>query len=223
VQRRRLAALDQPAQGGSQVVQVARQHVEPDGLLGATQVPQGLVDKTAEVLGVGVADRFGVAARLEPFARELAHGLEQAEADLAIAVVDAEEQVALDQVSQDVEDARGVRAADGLGGFERGAAGENGHALEHPLLFGRQQGVAPGDRFAQGAVALRRVAQARLQIEPALEAQRDRGRRDKARARGGKLDRQRQTVEFHADFGQGAGVVAAQGEVRPNGAGALDE
>src|SRR5262249_46367287 len=81
----------------------------------------------------------------------------------------------------------------------------------------------PGDGFAQGAVALRCVSQAGLEVEAALQAQRDGRRRHEARARGGKLDGQGQAVQLDADFGKGAGVVAAKGEVRAHGARALNK
>ena len=83
-----------------------------------------------------------------------------------------------------------------LDGGERRAAGERRERPQAALVVGEQQVVAPADRRLQRAAALgpaaRRVAQhAEAVVEPAGDLL----DRQRLRARGGQLDRQRQTVE----------------------------
>jgi hypothetical protein len=159
----------------------------------------------------------------QSFEGELAHRLQETEAHLAAArlVVDAEQQVALHERGEHVE---GMwRRADCLGGFERAATEEDRQAREGHLLVGREERVTPGDRLAQGPVALGDVAHGRLQVEPALQPGQEHCRGQEARSRRRQLDRQWQTIESNAQLGDGARVVRGEAEGRAHGTRALHE
>ena len=117
-----------------------------------------------------------------------------------------------------------LEAADGLGGVEREAAGEDAELGEQPLRRRVEQVVAPVDRAAQRLLAARDVARAGAEeVEPAREAVEDRGGGEDLAAGGGELDRQRQAVEARADLLDQPLVVLAEREPRVDGAGAALE
>ena len=94
----------------------------------------------------------------------------------------------VDERSGHVE--RGV--ADGNGGLERAAAGEDRQAREQALLVGVEELVAPADGVAKGLMACRLVARAAAQeIEALVEPLEHRLRRKELRPRRGELERER--------------------------------
>ena len=104
------------------------------------------------------------------------------------------------------------------------AVGEDRQPLEHPLLGGFEQRVAPFDRRPEGLLALGHVAgRAAEELEAAAEPVAQRLRREQAEAGGRELDRERQAVEPAADLGDRRGVVVGHVEVGAHGAGAVDE
>ncbi len=104
------------------------------------------------------------------------------------------------------------------------APGEHGHALERAPLGLRQQPVGPVDRGAQRPVALALArARAREQREALVEVTRDLRGRERAAARRGELDGERQAVEPAADARHRLGVGGVELEVPARRAGAVDE
>ncbi|HEX5506478.1 MAG TPA: hypothetical protein VFW96_27925, partial [Thermomicrobiales bacterium] len=105
--------------------------------------------------------------------------------------------------------------ADGFGGLDGAAAREDGQAPEEGALVLVQQGLAPGDRGAEGPLARGEVGRAAGQHrQPARQPGEQRRRRQQRHARGGELERQRQAVQPGADRGDGARVGGRGGEVR---------
>ena len=94
-------------------------------------------------------DRVAVGVLGQPFERVLPHGFEHEQA----LVVRGQQLLGHERV-QDVE--RG--ASDGLGRRHGGASGEDGHVRERAALLAREQVIAPVDRRAQRALALRSIA-----------------------------------------------------------------
>ena len=93
---------------------------------------------------------------------------------------------------EDVETEVTGGIANPLGGLKRAAADEDAEPTKEHLLLGREQIVAPGDRRAQGPLALRCVAGAvRQQPQSVIEASQHRLRREHFASRGSELDRQR--------------------------------
>ena len=96
---------------------------------------------------MGAAGGLGLAALVEAVERVLAHGLEHAEAAGA-----ARQQAVLDERGDAVER---LEPADGLGGLQRAAAGEDAEALEGRARGRVEQVVAPADRRPQRLLAER--------------------------------------------------------------------
>jgi hypothetical protein len=91
--------------------------------------------------------------------------------------------------------------ADGLGGFERPIANEDGQVTEQPLLRLVEQLIAPGHRVTERPLPRWHVTWAgRQQRQPALEAGQHNHRRQHAKLRGHQLDCERQTVQPSADL-----------------------
>ena len=109
-----------------------------------------------------------------------------------------------------------VSTADLLGVLEAERPGEDRQPPEQLLLVRGQQRVAGLDR------RLERTAPAE-DAEAVLEPLGDRGRRKRAHARGGKLNRERQAIDPVADLGDGVALGGVGDPVRPCRGGALHE
>ena len=152
--------------------------------------------------------------RCQPLERVLADGLEHPEARL-VAGRPARPAGGSRRAATPTPSSTSVPAPrDRLGRVDGEAADEHAEAREQGLLVGAQQVVAPLDRRAQRAVAVRQVGRAALEeVEPAAEPGHDRPRREHDDPRGGELQRQRQAPEEDAELGDVAGVRLGQGEL----------
>ncbi len=143
-------------------------------------------------------DGRGVAAQRQLFARVLADGFEHHVARAVVAFVEHHERL-LDQRLQQVKHVLAgerLRAAYVLGRGEIEAADEHAKPVEHDLLFGREQLVRPVDQRAQGLLPLLQDARAAgQQLVAVLQAGIDVGDGQRADARGGELDRERDAFE----------------------------
>ncbi len=84
--------------------------------------------------------------------------------------------------------------------------------------------MAPGDRGAQRLLACRQVPRAACQqAQGAAQPLEDNLRREQFAACRGKLDRQRQAIQPHANLGHGRRVGVRNGEIRPHRLRSLDE
>ena len=127
----------------------------------------------------------------------------------------------------------GRRFADGPGHSGRGRdgldganvrVGEDRQALEHPLLGGLEERVAPVDRGPERLLALGDVARrAAEELEAAAQAIAQRLGREQAEASRGELDGEREPVEPAADLDDRRRVVVGDREVGPDGARPVDE
>ena len=127
----------------------------------------------------------------------------------------------------------GRRLADGPGHSGRGRdgldgadvrVGEDRQALEHPLLGGLEERVAPVDRGPQRLLALGDVARrAAEELEAAAQAIAQRLRREEAETSRGELDGEREPVEPAADLDDRRRVVVGDREVGPDRARPVDE
>ena len=104
------------------------------------------------------------------------------------------------------------------------AAREHRQPREHPLLVVEQQVVAPVDDGLQGLLARQRRARAAgQQPEPVVQAGEDLVGRERTRAGGRQLDRQRQAVEAGADLADRPGEVVGELEASTGGRRSGDE
>ena len=111
-----------------------------------------------------------------------------------------------------------------LGRRQRAPAGEDAELREHRSLLVVEQPVAPVQRGAHRSVAIGRVARRGTEArQHAVEPERDLLRRLGAGARGGQLDRQRQTTDARAHRGDRLGVLRGHAKRRVARAGAGDE
>jgi hypothetical protein len=141
----------------------------------------------------------------QPLERVLAHGLED-----VVPVGGVLEQALIHERVELVFAGAGHRMR------RRGVAAADEHAAtgEQLALAVGEQGVAPVERRAQGLLALRDVARA---VGGQLERRDHLCGRELAAARGGELDRQRQSVEPGADVDHRGRVVGAQLEAVSGG------
>ena len=178
-----------------------------------------------------------MAPGLQMLQGELPDGLQHAEARFAVRLHILEDQPAIDEIGEVVEHAvwvhsermlpglpRSGRCDQGFRRLEGEAAGKDREGLEEPLLVGRQEVVAPGDRVAQRALPVGEIAgAAREDIEPAVEPEQEGGGRKDAGAGGGQLDRERQTIKPEADLFHRRQVGPGDGEIGPDRLGPLGE
>ena len=184
-----------PAERGSNVVEVGLQpSVDAPARLPGAQLRRRSRSELFEVLRMTAAQLLLLTTCVEALECVLTDRLEHAKARLVRLV--AAEQALVGQRGERDE----ARVADGLGGLERAAAGEDGERRKQPLLFLVEQVEAPVQSGAEGPVSRGGVARSRgQQLEPALEALEHRLRRDQPGAGGSELDPQRETVECDAD------------------------
>ena len=110
------------------------------------------------------------------------------------------------------------------GGFDRTPACEDGELTEQCPLIISQQVIAVADGVAQGALTDGQIACAIDEhLEPIAQAGDECLRRQDARARGRQLDRERQSVQAHADLGNRGRILLGHLETRLGGSSTLDE
>ena len=163
----RLAGFDRPLEGASEVLPLDLELLEPwrggAGVpggagrakrgrgLGARDLPvRPVLGEDEAVGGVSAAGERLVPARLEPLLRVFADRLEQEEAGLPAARRRFAQEALVEERPEPVErvDAQVLaRVADGLGGFQREASGEDGQAAEELCSSGESrswlQSIAP--------------------------------------------------------------------------------
>jgi hypothetical protein len=114
--------------------------------------------------------------------------------------------------------------ADALRGVEREPAGEDREPAEEDALGARQEVVAPGDRPPQRLLARQRgPAAGGEHVEAVGQARRDLGGRERGRACGRELERERHPVQAPAQLGHGGGRVRAGLEAGVRRRGAVGE
>jgi hypothetical protein len=192
--------------GRSQVVGVRDGLLEPGGGLGSLAVPGELDRPAGVVLGSPLRRLRRPTGRLELVGREVADGLEQPEAGPSVERGRWLDEVALDQVHEDLDDrSLQLPVPDGGDRVEVPAPAQHRQAGEQIPLLGREAVVAPRDRVPQGPVpgigdpASGDVEGTLQLVEDAVGCQRAQpGRHD--------LEREREAVE-HPDYpAQGVGV-----------------
>ncbi len=158
-----------------------------------------------------LGDLIGFAALVETLACELGDRLQQLVARVAELVPTRLDEAVLDE---DGERRQEVGATNALGGGQVAATAEDRQATEERLVGLLEQVEAPLNRVAKCLLSRRQVAwPAGQQAEAVVHALEHRLRRKQAAARGGELDRQRQTVEPAADLADRPAVVLGEREV----------
>jgi hypothetical protein len=155
----------------------------------------------------------------------LAHDLQQAVARAPGALERNQRLVheVREQVHHVVFDRLRVRG-DGLDGLQGAAAAEHREPAQQHALRRREQRVAPVERRAQRLLVRQRGLVA-FGEEPhaVVQPRGDVVDRERAHARGGELDRERDALEPPADLAYGPGIPGRDAESRFHRRGALDE
>ena len=213
-------------EGRPEVVEIALQPGEPDGLQGD---PTGVraLGKVEEPAQVGVADRVGFSRGVELLVAVLAQGLQDGIAHLTVRVDLHHRERLVDEPAEEVEHelaGQSVGPADRLACVEIEAAREDAEpAEEHPLRLSEQV-VAPVDGCPEGLLAGQRCpASSREDPKAILESGEQVFGGEHLDPRRGELDRQRHAIEPATDVADHLGVVVGQDEARSLGLGAVAE
>ena len=131
--------------------------LEPLALAAGLQVRSRLFGEGEEVIAVAGAQRLLLAGLGQPLEPVLAHGLEQAVADLGVPLL-GDHQRLVDQRAEQVEHVLALdrlAGADLLGRLEREAAGEDGQAAQQRPLVGRRAARGSSRPRRAGSVSAR--------------------------------------------------------------------
>jgi hypothetical protein len=217
-----VAALALPAQRAAQVrvlrFQLVEHRLRVRKIGGPGRIAR--IHECEKVGGVPVARRGLLAACHQLLQREFADRLQHAVARLDRAGHGPHE-VLLHQPRDEGQHVR-LRVAHGHGfrRRQREAAGKDAQAAKDLLLLRAEEGVAPGDGVANGALPRRRIARALFQQgQAALQAVAQGRQGEGAGLARGQLDGEWQPVELAADLGHiGQRVVTGErgaGRARP--------
>ena len=216
-----------PAHRGPHVVLFVGQAIEPGRRVGAGQVRSGGLGEVEEGQGVAALTVGSLARPLQPLGGELVQQRVALEAWIAVFGRQDLDEALVRQRFEPVDDQqveRTVRVDDVLGTFGVPAAAEDGTSAKDRLLVVGQEVVAPGDRSAQGPLALRQVARpAREQVEAGGEAVEDRLGAEHPDPRRGELDREGQAFEAVDDAADGREVGVARHGIRADESGPVEE
>ena len=182
---------------------------------------EGAVHELEEVVEMPAVDVVGLTRRLELRERVFADRLEHAEARFPRGRGSGSDQAGIQEC---LEGRRHVEVVPGdrLDSVERDSSNEGSQHPEDLLRIRIQQVVAPVDRRAERALALREIRRAaREQGEGLAEALRRSFGPQDTDAGCCQLDRERETVESAADARDRVAVLADELEGRERGAGAF--
>jgi hypothetical protein len=161
------------------------------------------------------------------FPRVFADRGEHREPRLALVVLALAQEAAVDERCdplEDVDSELAVRIGDPLGGVDRATAHEDGKPRMEPAFLVGEKVIAPRDCLAERALPRGHVcASAGRELEPALEAAKEGGRRQHLAPGRGELDPEGEPVEPLANLGDDRRALVRELEVGPDGAGPLHE
>ena len=184
--------LERVPERRTDVVVLRFEPVEPDRRAPGQQLGLRQLCELEEELGVLAPQLVRLTRVLESLERELADRLQHPEAG-----VREPDQAPVHQRLRYVQ----IGTADGLGRFQRAAAGKHREPREQALLVAREQVVAPCNRRPQGLLTRLGVPAAHEQIEPLRKTLQDLGRGQHARPGRSQLDRERQVIQPAAQLG----------------------
>ena len=208
-----------PFEGGSEVVDVAAEAVEPPELLGAADGDLATFGQVGVVVRVTVPRVIGVEFR-EDLERV---GAERVEEAVAVRTGPGDHRL-LHQRGQQLERFREPVTGDCEGGVEVEGAGEHAGSGEEPALLLGEQLEAPVDRRPERLLPFGGVdTAADEQVEAIRQPFPDGRRAEEIGAGGGQLDRERQPIERLADRGDVRGGAVVDVEVRVDGEGTSEE
>src|SRR4051794_41074775 len=154
-----------PVKRGANVVVLDFQPVERRRLVGTIDAAYGALHEIATPLKMAISQTRGLLARFEHLLAKLTDRLEHPKAWLTSRPADPSHEVPGDEPLHQVKGV--VRRSPFNGsvenkgrGLQREAADEDRERSEGPLLIGIEQVVAPGDRVAEGALAIWKVTRA---------------------------------------------------------------
>ncbi len=175
-----------------QVVVFGFESIEPFSLIDRADMQIGLFGQRQVTLGVPALHLRRFAAFQQALPGVLVHGLQHAEARLAMGGLGGLDQAVVEQGLQTVEDLvlqGAIAIADGFGHVERPAAGEDRQPAEQFLRISIEQIVTPFDGVVQRLLTFRHVARGALEhVRVLLQAFEQHVRREDLAARRGQLD-----------------------------------
>ncbi len=217
----------QPVERHVEVAALPLQTLEPETLVRSGQMRRRLLGQRQEVRSMRVSDLARVLRGAEELPGVLLDRRQHGEPRFVRTFIDRSQQTVVQQRRHRV---LGIErhvvggVAHGRRGIEREATRERRKTTEVRAFVGTEQVVTPSDRLPQRLLPGGAVDGAPLQqIEAAAEPRQHRLRREELDARGRQLDGQWKAVEVSADARHGGGVLLREREVRPYGAGALEE
>ncbi|MGH3837350.1 MAG: hypothetical protein ACRDSF_16860 [Pseudonocardiaceae bacterium] len=215
-----------PLRGGSEVVTLLFEALQPRGAAGQGQLRLGPFRQGEEEIPMAFPGRVALSRAHQLSPGEVPDRLEQAVTALRLVDVSLDEGL-VHQAGEDIQHRVAIHdlaGADALGRIEGETAGEHRQAAQQRALGIVEQLVAPCHRGLERLLAGQRgPAPAGEEAEPVVEGRGDPSRGHHANPGGGQLDGQGQTVEAPADLPHYLGVVALYGESRPHEGGPLHE
>jgi hypothetical protein len=202
-ERGRRITVEEPFEGGSEVVALRRQALERGRLAGTVQLPVGGLGESEVVAGVRLSQRLGVRVAVELLRGELADRLQH-----PYAPARPPDEAPVEQRLEDVQ----VAFADLLERVECRPPGEDREPGEQVLFGLVEQVVRPGDRGSKGLLARIGVPIPAQPVEAPAEARQHLRGCKQACARGGELDCERQVVEARAELFDGCGLTRVVSE-----------
>jgi hypothetical protein len=203
------------AKRGAEIVVLALQPPEPDGLISPGQLRHSGFCEGEKVGGMR-ATQFVLLAACGELLASVLHDRRQNRKSLA----DSPHEADVDESAEVVERC----TAHSLGRLQREATREDPEPREEPPLAVAEQPVAPVERVPKRPLVHRHVARpSRKQLEAPFEAGKHRLWRQEFRPRRGQLDGERQPVDGGADLGDGREGALVQLETGVGGPGPFEE
>jgi hypothetical protein len=225
-QRRCCVGLGGEAQRLGEVGALEVERVEDLGLARGQQLGEGGLGDGEEGLQVALPGPMRLAGLGESLQGVAAHGLEQAETQAAVPLLDRDQR-AVGEGGEQPEDLGRLDPPAGADALRRprgDAAGEDPQATEQRALRFCEKVVAPVDRGAQRALARKGGARSTGQEAEAIgEPVGHHRRRQRAHPGRRELDRQGNAVELSADADHGRRIGAGEHEASPGPSRALHE
>ena len=220
---RRIGGVDGPREGAADVIEIGFEAIEPLASVGADLMSGDRLGQGGEEGGVGVAGGLGFGVGGEAVGGVGADCLEHEEARFTVWTILAVNEAMVEECRYAIQD-RGVSHQTRGDRFEGCTTGEDGEIAKERLVLGGKEIVGPGDSGAHGLVAVGGVLGAAGEdLEAVGEAGEEGAGREEFRASGGELDGKGQAIEAGANLGDCVGDFGGEGQVRLDGAGAVEE
>jgi hypothetical protein len=209
----RLRGREAPDEGGTEVVVLGLQPLQPGVLVAQVELGLGLLREREKMVEVTVVAGCRLPGLPQPVACILSDRLQQPVPRLAVGLVGRDQRLVDQAAYGDEHVVPGRARADRVGGIEGEVPREHGQLPEQHAVGLVQQVVAPLDRGLQCLLAGGDTPRAAgQQPEAVVQTRRDLRGRQRPHPGGGQLDGQRDPVESLADGVDGVSVAVVDDE-----------